>query len=91
MAEKHVSIREYFNFRFFTLQSLLPALKYWQLYTLLSRNDMPDDSRQAGAEIEITQAMIEAGAMALVDHEHASPAFQAEVAFRVMRKIQSVA
>lgn len=44
--------------------------------------------REPDLQIEITPAMIEAGVVALVDHEDASPAFQAEVVFLAMRKAQ---
>ena len=49
---------------------------------------MTDDTRQAGKEIEITDAMIEAGAMMIVDHEQSSPAFLAEQVFLIMKKAQ---
>ena len=54
---------------------------------LTTQNVMVDDSRQAGA-IEITPEMIEAGISALVDHEHSSPAFLAELIFRAMQMAQ---
>lgn len=45
---------------------------------------MVDDSEQAGVQIEITPAMLEAGELALADIEELFPAQAAKLAFQAM-------
>jgi len=54
------------------LSVALSGSKVRQLYTLVSRARVAQDSRQADTDVEITPAMIEAGVNALVDWEDSS-------------------